>query len=144
MLGGLAIDALVPFITKAAAKVLDRVLPDVEARQRAEVELARLASEGTFVDRAELQTRLAQAKINEVEAASPGWYRGGWRPAVGWVCVAGLGLEFLVMPLASTVAAAVGHPLPPLPGIGGALVPLLVALLGVGTLRTVEKLGGIQ
>jgi Holin of 3TMs, for gene-transfer release len=143
ILGGKALDALVPFLTDSARKVLDRVLPDVAARERAEVELAKMEHEGTFMDRAELATRLAQAKINEVEAASPGLFRGGWRPFVGWTCAAGLAFEFLAKPVITTAFAAAGHPLPPLPGVGDALVGMLVALLGIGSMRTVEKMGGL-
>ena len=37
-----------------------------------------------------------QMKINEIEAASSGLFRGGWRPAVGWVCVIGLFYQFII------------------------------------------------
>lgn len=90
-----------------------------------------------------------QVEINKIEAASPSFFKSGWRPAVGWVCVSGLCLTFLVRPLlpwSTQVAANVfgmTSAIPPIPEIPmGDLITLLVGMLGLGTMRTVERLQG--
>lgn len=72
-----------------------------------------------------------------------GWIRSGWRPAVGWVCVAGYALQFVVGPLIQWWAALHGQTVPPY-GAGDQLFVLLGALLGLGGLRTFEKTRGIS
>jgi len=67
----------------------------------------------------------------------------GWRPAVGWCGALGYGYEFLLRPIANGVAVAYGVP-PVFPGIEmEALTSLLFGLLGLGSLRTVEKIKGV-
>lgn len=123
-------------------KVLDSLFPDAEARAAAELELRKLEQSGTFEQRAALQLQLAQATINNTEAASASWFRGGWRPGAGWVCVAALAMHYVVGPALQWGAAVTGHQLPPMPGIDGALLELLVALLGLGSLRSIERVKG--
>lgn len=70
-------------------------------------------------------------------------FRGGWRPAVGWVCVSGLVYQFLPQPLLPWFVSPTGSDVPPLPPIDGdALLVLLTGILGLGGLRTVERVKG--
>lgn len=68
------------------------------------------------------------------------FYASGWRPAIGWVCVAALALHYLLRPLLAWVAMAAGYPAPDLPGIDDNLWQLMLALLGIGGLRSFEKI----
>jgi hypothetical protein len=131
-------------IIDAAMKVIDRVFPDPAQKAAAQLELLKLQQAGEFKQLdADLQLALAQIKVNEVEAASPDLFKSGWRPAVGWTCVSGLVYQFLVMPLLPWFVAVLGKPVPALPAIDmGTLMTLLVGLLGLGTMRTVEKIKG--
>ncbi|MFC0669488.1 3TM-type holin [Azotobacter chroococcum] len=73
--------ALLPTV----AGLLDKAIPDPEAKARAQLELLRLQQEGAFKDLdAALQINLAQAKINEVEAASQSGFQAGWRATSAW------------------------------------------------------------
>jgi len=97
-------------------------------------------------DTAQMQ---GQVDLNKIEAGSDSLFKSGWRPAVGWICVSGLALTFLVRPLlpwACQVGANVyglQSAVPPIPDIPmGDLMFLLTGLLGLGTMRTVEKLKG--
>lgn len=121
--------------------LLDMVISDPEARARAQFELLRLHQDGVFkeVDAA-LQVNLAQAKINEVEAASQAGFQAGWRPLAGYVCVAGLSYEFLARPLLPWLltVAGVGN-VPPLPSLDDVLFELIFGMLGLGTLRTIDR-----
>ena len=61
----------------------------------------------------------------------------GWRPAIGWVCAAGLAFPFLVNPILQWWTGQAGPELPM-----EAMTTLIMALLGLGGLRTVEKVTG--
>lgn len=122
--------------------VLDRVLPDPAERARAEVELLKAQAEGTFEQKAGQALALAQINVNNTEAASAGIFKGGWRPAAGWVCVGALAWQFVARPMVAFGFAVAGHELPDLPTIDGALWELLFGLLGLGTLRSVERIKG--
>lgn len=121
--------------------LLNKVLPDADAKAKAQLELARLAQEGEFkaLD-AQLQINLAQSKINEIEAASSNALAATWRPAAGWVCVLGLAYEFLIRPLLPWILTVCGAPVsPPLPSLDGVLMELVAAMLGIGGMRTFER-----
>ena len=84
-----------------------------------------------------------QLEINKVEAANANIFVSGWRPAIGWVCALALLYQYLVRPLAVAIFAAVGHPLPTMPGLDENLWQLMMAMLGMGGLRTFEKVQGV-
>ncbi|KQW76584.1 3TM-type holin [Methylibium sp. Root1272] len=132
------------FLGDAVRSVLDRVFPDPVQRAQAEVELLKAQSEGTFDQRAAQALALAQIGVNNTEAASPGIFKGGWRPAAGWVCVSGLGVQFIAAPLLPWVVTVLtGKVLPPIPALDvETLLVLLGGLLGLGTLRTVDRRNG--
>jgi hypothetical protein len=129
-------------ILDAGLKILDKVIPDPAAKQAAQLELLKLQQAGEFKAlEADLQLALAQTKINEVEAASPDVFRGGWRPAAGWVCVAGLAYQFLFQPLAAWSGGIHGWAPPPVLDLGD-LYGLLFGMLGLGAYRSFERLKG--
>ena len=79
---------------------------------------------------------LAQTEINKVEASHRSIFVAGWRPFIGWVAGLGLANAFLINPLLSYFGIA-GPELPL-----SIMTELVYALLGLGALRTVEKLNG--
>lgn len=67
----------------------------------------------------------------------------GWRPGSGWVCLFGLAYTFVLRPLLPWVLQVCGVTAPALPPIDAAeLFVLLGGMLGLGGLRTKEKLAG--
>ena len=80
---------------------------------------------------------LAQIELNKIEAQHRSLFVAGWRPFIGWVCGVGLSFPFVINPLFQWLT---GQPGPDLPI--SALMSLVTALLGLGGLRTVEKLTG--
>lgn len=131
-----AATALLPTLTG----ILDKVIPDPEARAKAQLDLLRLQQEGQFKELdAQLQVNLAQAEINKIEAASQSGYQAGWRPLAGYVCVAGMGYEFLLRPLLPWALSVYGADAPPLPSLDGVLFELVFGMLGLGTLRTADR-----
>jgi len=83
-----------------------------------------------------MSPQMAQLEINKVEAGHRSIFVAGWRPAIGWVCVLGLFLNFVANPVivwfgGTAITAGLS-----------ALMPLVISLLGLGGYRTVEKIRG--
>lgn len=117
--------------------ILDRVLPNERERQQAQEELAKIAVNG------EIQALVAQMEINKVEAASESIFVAGWRPFVGWICGLGFAYATLGHVLLTWAATTMGWSLPPTID-ADILSTTLWGLLGLGSLRTVEKIKGVS
>jgi len=110
-----------------ATKLLDKFIPDADTKQKIAHELA------TMSENHAQEIALAQIKLN-TEDAKGNWFQSGWRPATGWVCVAGFGVNFLISP----ILAGFGIDIPQ--ADTSTMLPVLMGLLGLGGLRTVERL----
>jgi hypothetical protein len=111
----------------AGLQVLNKFVPDPDAKIKAEAEL-----------RASLLSwDKAQTDVNAVEAANASVFVSGWRPMIGWVGAAGVAYQYVIRPLAVGMGAA--H----LPPLDGSLIELVMMLLGMGGLRTFEKFKGL-
>lgn len=127
------VGALVPIL----GEVLDRLIPDKAEAARAKVEME------TLLLQADQQAKLAQIELNKVEAGHSSLFVAGWRPAVGWICAAALAYQFIVYDLLSWAAALAGSITRfPAPN-SGMLMELVLAMLGMGGLRTFEKMKGV-
>jgi hypothetical protein len=114
-------------------KVINKWIPDPAAKAQAEKELRDSL----------IGWDQGQQKINEAEAGSDSLFVAGWRPAIGWSCAAAVLYSYLLVPLAMYVGFLVGKPLPKPPTLDEHLWELLFILLGVGGLRTFEKIRGV-
>ena len=111
---------------------IDKLIPDKNKAAAMKHEIAM-----TLVN-----SDLAQMEINKQEAAHPSIFVAGWRPAVGWVCVAALAMNYLILPLGAW-ATAIWYPEITLPRLDmSELMTLLFGLLGMGTLRSYDKSQG--
>ena len=122
-------------IVGAIRTVLDRVIPDKNAREKANHELDVLDQSG------DLQVILSQLEINKEEAKHPSVFVSGWRPSIGWTCSITLAIEFPVRFLLDFFLSLFNQviEMPP-PMELGPLLTILGGLLGIGGLRTYEKL----
>jgi hypothetical protein len=113
------------------AGLLDKFIPDKDAA-------AALAHEiSTMAEKHGQELALAQLSVNKVEA-SGNWFQSSWRPATAWVCVLGMAINFMVSPLLSPWGVIV-------PQVDTAtMMPVLMGLLGLGSLRTFERTKGIS
>lgn len=84
----------------------------------------------------------AQAEVNKIEASSASVFVAGWRPAVGWLCVAGLGYAVILEPIAEFIARVLGYTgvFPEIPA--EVLNTTLWGMLGLGVMRSAEKITG--
>jgi hypothetical protein len=129
-------------ILEAGLKIIDKVIPDPQAKAQAQLELVKLQQAGEFKQLdADLQIMLAQTKVNEAEASSTDPFRAGWRPAVGWVCVTGMGYTYLLQPLLAWMSATKGWPVPPVIATSDLLI-MLGGMLGFGGMRSFERIKG--
>lgn len=131
---------LIPAVTT----LLDKIIPDPQAKADAQLKMLEMAQKGELASLdAELKLAVGQLEINKVEAGSLDWWRGGWRPGAGWACVFGLVYQFFLMPLLPWFANVFGANVPPLPAIDNeTLMTLLFGMLGLGGLRTIERVKG--
>lgn len=118
----------------AGLKVLDKFVADPAAKAKAEAELR----DALFALDAK------QAETNTAEASNPNVFVSGARPALLWICAAGYGWHYILYP-ALFFLGSVFHiqGLPTKSGIDGGLFELAIALLGLGGLRTYEKIKGV-
>jgi hypothetical protein len=116
--------------------IIDRLIPDPEKKAAADFELLKLAQDG------DLQKILAQLAINAKEAENPSIFVAGWRPFVGWICGSGLLYATIIHNLLEWLSAVKGWTLPPAVDTD-VLLYVLGALLGIGTLRTIDKVKGV-
>jgi hypothetical protein len=114
---------------------LDKLVPDKNQKMQLEHE----------VTMAVLGSGLSQMEVNKTEAAHRSVFVAGWRPAVGWVCAGALAWHFVLYDLAAWVQLAFFPESPALPALGGTgeLVTVLFSMLGLGGLRSFEKLKGV-
>ena len=130
---------VIPAILDIAGKIFDRVIPDAAAAQKAKDEFA-AAAQGQ-----EFQIALAQIAVNAEEAKSPSLWTSGWRPFVGWVGGVGFAYATILEPVARFVATVGFGYQGEFPELElGLLLTTLGGLLGLGTLRTVEKVKGAE
>jgi hypothetical protein len=84
-----------------------------------------------------------QLQVNQAEAASSSVFVAGWRPFIGWVCGAACAWNWIGLPILKAGLAAWGHPLALSPADLTEMLPILIGMLGLGGLRTTEKIKGV-
>ncbi len=116
--------------------LIDRFLPDQEAKRKAEAEFLAMAMQG------ELKTVMAQLEINAREAQHPSVFVSGGRPFFLWVGGVGFAYAVIIQPLLTWLAAIKGWPVPP--NVNEDLLWVVVTgLLGLSGLRSAEKFKGV-
>lgn len=125
-------------IADLAGNIINKVWPD---KTQAEKDAAAFQIQQLIVQSKQAE---AQTDIDKTEAASPSLFVAGWRPFVGWICGTAFGVQFVVGPLGSWLASLVGHPAQ-FPNLDlGTMMPLLLGMLGLGGMRTYEKIQGVN
>lgn len=118
----------------AGLKVLDKFVPDPAQKQKAEAELRKSLMEWDK----------SQTEINKVEAAHRNVFVAGWRPFIGWNCGIALSMHFVGLPIIQVVALYADFEPPVINFDMETLMTVLLGMLGLGGLRTYEKIKGIS
>lgn len=127
--------AIIPLLTPLIEQLISHI-PDPQARER-----ARSDAEATLLTL--LGQQQGQVEINKVEAASNDIFVAGWRPFIGWVCGVALAYTYIAAPFWAWILT-IYYPdktMPVLPTDN--LFELVLAMLGLGGLRTFEKIRGV-
>ena len=88
---------------------------------------------------------LGQIGINKEEAKHSSIFVAGWRPFIGWVCGSALVFNFIISPLLLWFCLIAKFDIPTPPALDTqSLITLLLGLLGLGGMRTYEKLKNVE
>ncbi|MDG5498951.1 holin family protein [Marinobacter sp. BGYM27] len=118
---------------EAIGNVFDKLFTSDEEKAQAAAVLEKIAQ----------QPHILQAEINKIEAQHRSIFVAGWRPWIGWVCGFALAYSFIVRDLVAWGMNIWAPDVMPPPDLAiGNLESILMALLGLGGLRTFEKVKG--
>lgn len=117
--------------------LVEKLFPDPQKKAEALQQLEQMRQSG------DLAVIAGQIDINKIEAANPRFFISGWRPFIGWICGLALATSLVAGPLIQWGTTIAGHQVI-LPKMDTELLTtLLISMLGMGGLRTVEKLQGV-
>jgi len=132
--------AVLPSLLEKVFGVIDKVVPDKDAAQKAKDALA--SAEGIQ----EFKLLLGQLEVNMKEAMHPSIFVAGWRPWIGWVCGMAFAYTYLLLPFMLFLVFTFGNAemvkqvaaLPELDIM--TMMPVLLGMLGLSGMRTTEKI----
>lgn len=118
---------------EGVAGIVDRFVETDDEKRAAEIVKAKLL----------MRPGEVQAELNKIEAGHRSVFVAGWRPFIGWVCGVALAYNFIVRDLIAWVIVNTGSTatLPPDLAMEH-LLTILLGMLGLGGMRTLEKMNG--
>jgi hypothetical protein len=117
-------------VAGVVGNVIDRIWPNKTEQERAEMQAAVMVVQG-------------QLDTNKAEAASSSVFVAGWRPFIGWVCGSACAWNWIGLPIVKAVLLVAGYKLDLAPADLTEMLPILMGMLGLGALRTTEKIKGV-
>lgn len=128
----------IPAMVKSGVDLIDKFIPDTDAKNRAkeawQLRVLEIAA----------QEATQQSATNTAEADHKSLFVSGWRPAVGWVCAFSFAWICFGQPLFSWVyVLTTKQPAPVVELPTEMLMTTLLGMLGLGTLRTLEKIKSV-
>ena len=111
--------------------LLDKFIEDKDQKAALAHEIATMSEKHAH------EALKGQLEVNKVEAAHHSVFVSGWRPCIGWVCALGL---FYNVILANILGIWVD-----VPEVDTTLlVPVMMGMLGIGAMRSYEKVKGVS
>ena len=117
-------------VADLAGTVISRIWPDKSEQEKQQLAAAVMVIQG-------------QLDINKEEAKSSSIFVSGWRPATGWMCVSACAWNWVGLPIVKVALLVGGYKLDISPADLTEMLPILIALLGLGGYRTAEKFKGV-
>ena len=117
-------------VTNLASAAINRIWPDKSEAEKQQLAAAVMVVQG-------------QLDINKVEAANPSVFVSGWRPFIGWVCGTACAWNWIGLPIAKLLITIFSYPVDLTPANLTEMMPVLLGMLGLGGLRTLEKINGV-
>ena len=145
---------LVGMLVGPFERILDKVIPDKDAREKMAHELATMGANMAH------EVTMAQLEVNKQEAAHKSLFVAGWRPWIGWACGIAFTMNYVLFPMANMVLSIMQVMVPQQIDQGDQMIelmvllqiqpldmsvmmPVLMGMLGLGTMRSVEKTKGV-
>lgn len=120
-------DWLSPVLT-----LINKFIPDPAEQAKLAVQLQQI----------EADLRKSQSETNTAEAGNSNLFVSGWRPFIGWCCGVGFLYGAAIQPMLHGIVKTVWHvDLPPIDT--NAVYSILGGMLGLGAMRTTEKVNGV-
>lgn len=120
------------------AGLLDKFIEDKDQKAQLAHDIA------TMAERHMHEANMGQIEINKAEAQHRSMFVAGWRPFLGWGLSFAMIWHFVLAPVTIFGFAYAGVPAPELPVFDmNSLMTVLLGMLGLGGLRTVEKVKGL-
>lgn len=118
---------------EGVAGIVDRFVETDDEKRAAEIVKAKLL----------MRPGEVQAELNKIEAGHRSVFVAGWRPFIGWVCGVALAYNFILRDLMAWIIVNTGSTatLPPDLAMEH-LLTILLGMLGLGGMRTLEKMNG--
>ena len=132
--------ALIPLL----GGLFDKLFPDPTVAAAAKLQVMQMAQTGELAQLdAALRLATGQMAVNQIEAVNSSLFVSGWRPFIGWICGAAFAYKFVLAPAVAFGLTAAGHPVV-LPVLDFTeMSTVLLGMLGIGGLRTLEKIKGV-
>ncbi len=107
--------------------ILNKVIPDKD-------QAAKLAHEiATMGEKHAQEQVMAQLEILKADAKG-NWFQASWRPLIGWICGISLGINYMIAPIAMGFGVEIPQ------ADMSVMMPLLLGMLGIGGMRSFDKL----
>ena len=121
------------------AGLLDKFIEDKDQKNALAHEIATLATRQAH------ESSMGQISINKTEAGHRSLFVAGWRPFLGWGLSFAMIWHFVLVPMITFIFAYTGIESPELPVFDiESLMTVLLGMLGLGGLRSYEKVKGIS
>ena len=124
-------------VATTVSNIVDKFFPDKSQVEKDKMALIMLQAQG------ELTNSISQLDVNKVEASNPSLFVSGWRPFIGWICGIACAWNWVFLPIAIAATAKFGYKITISPANLSEMMPVLMGMLGLGGLRTFEKLNGV-
>ena len=127
-------------LVESVGKIVDELHVSEEEKNQAKIRLKELENE---LNKKQMDINLADAKSTATGLG--GLLQRIWRPLIGFSCALAIFWEFVLKQFIVFFLAVFQIETLPLPSLDmGVLMPLVMSLLGMATLRTYEKQKGLS
>ena len=116
-------------LIKPVSDILDKFVADKDLKIKLSHEL----------EKEIITLNKAQLEVNKVEAAHNNVFVAGWRPFIGWACGISLAYHFIIEPIIQYIFIAKGIQFKTPEFDFSQLSTIVMAMLGMSSLRTYEK-----
>ena len=118
---------LIGKLVDPVSNILDKVIEDKDQKARLAHEIATMAEKNSQA------LMMQQLKILQADAQG-NWFQASWRPLIGWIAGISLGINYMIAPIALGFGFEITQ------ADMSVMMPLLLGMLGIGGMRSFDKL----